>query len=342
MPAKRQTVMTMTAMVVAMILVVLSRAGTAQGVTFTVVVIPDTQYETARRHEMLSSQVDWIAKNKSVKNISAAIQLGDITDDASQRQFITASSYLHRLNNVDGLVWGTCAGNHDLLDSPRGHHYDHYFGPSVFSGKPWYGESTASHSSYLIFAAGGRKYLVVNLEFEADADIRRWAQGVLDAHPGMPTIINTHAYIGAVKGGTGRIAYGETLWNDLVKSNPQIFIVLCGHATSAPAWFQTSINDAGLPVFEIMSNYQTYQEGGGYLRLMEFDEDNAVIRVKTYSPYFKKYLTKSAHQFDIPFDLARRFPPSSHRDRSGALGVVKSSERAMCLGTGKRHRGVGR
>ena len=44
------------------------------------------------------------------------------------------------------------------------------------------------------------------------------------------------------------------------------------------------------------------------MRLYQFDEDNSVIHVKTYSPYdtTTPYLTDSLNQFDIPLDFHAR------------------------------------
>ena len=54
----------------------------------------------------------------------------------------------------------------------------------------------------------------------------------------------------------------------LITPNPQIFMTLNGHFYDDHGErFQISTNDAGLPVFEMCSDYQGYPNGGnGWLR----------------------------------------------------------------------------
>ena len=275
-------------------------ASVVRAATFTIVAMPDIQNETQFHPEMLRSQVDWILKNRATENIVFVAQQGDLTNNANAAEYTTAHDALFRLNSADGLAWGTCAGNHDLAGSSGPDNYDRFFGPSNFAGRSWYGASTNGHSSYQVFLAGGRKYLVLNIAYDAPASVLTWAQGVIDANPDVPTIINTHDYMAY---GKTRSPYGKTLWNRLVKNNSQVFMVLCGH--NHYAYGQTSFNAAGKPVFELLADYQTTNNGDGYLRLYQFDETSSAIHVKTYSPYdaATPYLTDPLNQFDLPLDF---------------------------------------
>jgi hypothetical protein len=85
-----------------------------------------------------------------------------------------------------------------------------------------------------------------------------------------------------------------------VRDNPQVFMVLNGHWSQEEGeesanrnigeWFQTSNNAAGLPVYEMLSDYQDDANGGdGWLRLIEFRPGQAtdgadVLLIRTYSP----------------------------------------------------------
>ena len=275
-------------------------ASAAWATTFTLVAMPDIQNETQYHPKMLQSQIDWILHNRAGQNIVFVAQQGDLTNNANTAEYTTAHDALFRLNGAGGLAWGTCPGNHDLADADN---YDSYFGPSNFAGQSWYGDTTNGHSSYQIFQAGGRSYLVLNMAFDAPASVLDWAQGRIDDHRGMPTIINTHDYMAY---GNTRSPYGDTLWNGLVKNNQQVFMVLCGH--NHYMYNQTSLDTAGKPVCELLADYQDVNCGDGYLRLYQFDEANSVIHVKTYSPYdtATPYLTDSLNQFDIPLDFHAR------------------------------------
>jgi hypothetical protein len=273
---------------------------------FTLVAMPDIQNETESDPTMLQSQVSWIVNNRAVQNIAFVAQQGDVVnypEENDPSEYITAHNILFQLNGAAGLPWGTCPGNHDFMASENAVMYDQYFGPSNFVGQSWYGSSTSNRSSYQTFQAGGRNYLVLDLEFDAPESVLDWAQGVIDANPGTPTIINTHDYI---EYGETRSEYGNFLWDNLINENSQVFLVLCGH--NHYAYNQTSLNAAGQPVFELLADYQDENLGDGYLRLYQFDEANSAIHVTSYSPYDaeRPYLTDSLNQFDLPLDFTAR------------------------------------
>jgi hypothetical protein len=286
--------------VVALVAACVSTAGAA---TFTLVAMPDIQNETQYHPEMLQAQVNWILNNQASQNIVFVAQQGDLTNNATIAEFTTAHNALFQLSGLGGMPWGTCPGNHDLASPDN---YDSYFGPSNFTGQNWYGSTTNGHSSYQIFQGGGRSYLVLNIAYDAPSPVLDWAQGVINDHRGMPTIINTHDYMAY---GNKRSSYGNTLWNRLVNNNPQVFMVLCGH--NHYAYSQTSLNAYNKPVLELLADYQELHYGDGYLRLYQFDEANSVIHVKTFSPYdiTAPYLTDSLNQFDIPLDFHAQLDP---------------------------------
>jgi hypothetical protein len=120
-------------------------------------------------------------------------------------------------------------------------------------------------------------------------------------------IIVTHSYLsGYNKGRIQEEDYqvnkdggnaGEAIWQKLVKVTPNIRMVLCGHVAGPDDWnacvgYQTSTNDAGKKVHEVVFNPQAmgggwYGNGGdGYIRLMEFDKEMKTVKVKTFSPLF--------------------------------------------------------
>jgi hypothetical protein len=274
---------------------------------FTVVVIPDIQNETQYAPAMLQSQVDWIAGHQVGQNIVCAVQLGDLTNNGNAAEYSTAHEKLFQLNNAGGLVWGTCAGNHDIDNGgdvgTKGANYDAYFGPANFH-QSWYGTTASGHSSYTKFQAGERQYLMLNLEYDAPGSVLNWAQGVINANPGMATIINTHEYLN-IYGGYS--PYGATLWNGLVNNNSQVFMVLCGHCFEMGPQYATRTDAVGKTVYELMTDYQGVNYGDGYLRLLQFDEDNSVIRATAYSPYEDAYHSGYTYDsFDIAMDFDQR------------------------------------
>jgi hypothetical protein len=66
--------------------------------------------------------------------------------------------------------------------------------------------------------------------------------------------------------------------------------VLCGHfGGKGGEWCQTSINERGGKVIELLSDYQEFSNGGdGWLRILRFDPGRGEIRVRTYSPWLDR------------------------------------------------------
>ena len=303
--------------------------------SFTLVAIPDCQNETQYAPAMLQSQVNWVLNNQASQNITFVAQEGDLTNDSSVGQFSTAHDILFGagttpgLSSANGVAWGTCDGDHDVMPPSGSANYNTYFGPANFTGKSWYGGSNHSgssgFSSYQTFQADGRSYLVLDMEYHAaypSAAELSWAQGIINAHPGMPTILNTHEYLnsdgtllsGEGLGTTVNGTFHPGMWDGLVNINPQIFMVTCGHvdgATVDSGEATTIATDAaGKPVYELLANFQDINQGDGYMRLYQFDEANSAIHVKTYSAYdtATPYQTDAASRFDISttFDAAGR------------------------------------
>ncbi|MCC3860967.1 hypothetical protein [Pseudemcibacter aquimaris] len=192
------------------------------------------------------------------------------------------------------------------------------FGPDshYFKDKDWYISSfNGGVNSAQIFEAGGYRFLHFAFEMQAGDDVLEWAQGVIDANPGLPTIMSTHDYLNprgerkpaspldlAKYDPLGHNS-AEDIWNDWIKKNDQIFMILSGHHIGQS--IRTDKNEAGLEVYQVLSDFQGRgkvvnqdgdtkrldRTGDGWLRLMEFDFSEKVphINVRTYSTYFKKY-----------------------------------------------------
>jgi hypothetical protein len=262
----------------------LPAAHTQASSTFTYVALPDTQnYSQQTPPTIFTSQTQWIVNNQASQNIAFVAHEGDVVQgdayDLAQ-EWTNATSAMYLLNNTSpSLPVGVVAGNHDIY---AGTPFMTDFGPPEYGGNSWYG-GAKYYSSYDTFSAGGRTFLVLNLQYDGNANVISWAQGIINAHLGMPTIVNTHDYLEP----GGRDTYGNTMWNSLISPNSQIFMVTAGHIGGE--WEQTSTDAAGKSVFEVQADFEDGQYGGnggnGYMRLYQFDEANSMIHVKTFSPY---------------------------------------------------------
>lgn len=301
---------------------------------------------------------EWLVDNVESRNIAFVTHVGDVVWGENWRATVTPDAQWTAaaagLDLLDGVVpYSVSLGDHeyekeeDKASSTEGYHSR--FGPPRYKEYDWYGgahEDGLSH--YQIFEAGGRTFLHLNLEWEpigpaTDSDTPLgWARSVLEDHPELPTLITTHAYLwdeeGAeghfpdgeregINSSTGQTHYttsGEGIFKALVEPFEQVLMVFNGHyhkAKSSPSrgeYHQVSTNDAGLPVFEMLANYQwmSYDDDPDWIRLIRFVPGSSLpgaepqldrIEVSTYSPSRDSYREGASSSFVFEVDLAGRF-----------------------------------
>ena len=278
---------------------------------FALVVLPDS--DNAPDH-YLHDELQWIKRAKHDLNIVMVVHVGDIS--AGGPLWKSASK---AFRNIHGTVpYVLCIGNHDLignggygrmppgLKSLRDTRINAYFPPSRFTGNPLYSGQFGSDKSahfmtagridnyYLLFEAAGMKFIVIALEFKPRDEVLSWANRVVAGHQDRRCVVATHSYLDCgyrrivpphylVKGNTG-----EAVWSKLVRRHKNIFMVLCGH--TAGGGCLTSVGDSGNTVFQILSDYQDWHDGGeGYLRILAFFPEEDRIQVQTYSPTLDRH-----------------------------------------------------
>lgn len=306
--------------------------------SFSLVVLPDTQnyVNGAATAPIFTSQTQWIRDEvlgANTRNIAFVSHVGDIVSTAANAvEWQRAVASMDVLRTETGFVvpYGILPGNHDYGSTSNKATgtaaYVASFGPNAFAGASWYGGADPSGAnSYQLFTAGGRQYLHLALEWQPTVNLPvrspspiEWAKSVLAEHPDLPVILSTHEHVD--DNPAGRSAAGDALFNELVRSNDQIFLVLCGHFHSGDnlnsgEWHQVSVNDFGKPVIEMLQDFQDYSNGGnGWLRILKFDEAAGSIGVETYSPWLDQFQTETvaevggyASQFSIALDFADRF-----------------------------------
>ncbi len=177
------------------------------------------------------------------------------------------------------------------------------------AGNPsgWFGDwSPSGKSSYQYFNGGGIEFLHLNIGVDTPVAELAWAQGVLNANRDKPVMVTTHKYLQDAEDYTAGVPIvpsgrypsiwysvegmydpagiqSEEFWQNFVRQNKQIFWVNCGHFHEE--FRQVSTNNYGLPVQEVLADYQDDPNGGnGWMRLMTFDTDAKRVEVDSFRP----------------------------------------------------------
>ena len=323
----------------------------ARATPFSIVVLPDTQHyiETS---PIPAQQTQWIVDNLAARKIAFVSHLGDVVDHGSQAGRWTNIS--NAMTLLDGEVpYSVVQGNHDPDPPSPGSCpcslFLSYFGEPRYVGSPWYGGKMPAAdrpSFYQFFEGDGIRFLHIGLELRyTGVGVIDWARAVIAANPGLPVIISTHAYLDV----GGRNSFGSMLWTQFIQAEPQIFMVLNGHflEPTSPAgdaeFSQISMNEAGLPVIEMLANYQQRANGGnGWLRIIEVDRAASLVRFSTYSPTLDLFETDADSEFAVSFDLAPRLSQCNDGIDNDSDGHVDFPADTDCGGYAESFEGVPR
>jgi hypothetical protein len=324
---------------------------------FSLIGIPDTQNYSSTYPQQFIAQTNWVVDHRADLKIAYVSHYGDIVNNADQEyQWVLADAAMRILDDA-GIIYGVCPGNHDITSSGgsgqpvfTGPYLD-YFGAQRFDGKPWYlGDSPSGMSNSTVFTAGGMDFLQIHLDVDTPVRELAWAQAVIDANRDRPVMLTTHRYLqdaqdytsGVPLVSSGRypdVWYAvEGLYNPdgirseeffqwFVRRNPNVFMVTCGHFHEE--FRQVSQNVAGLPVHEILADYQDDPNGGdGWLRIMKFNTIAGTIDVDTYSPTLGAVRTSAESDFtlSVDFDRYRLAPGVSFKAFQQGIGGYEGTQ----------------
>jgi hypothetical protein len=302
------------------------------GAGFTLVGLPDTQNYSSDFPEQFIAQTNWVALNQNALDIRYVSHYGDLVNDSDQPyQWVNADAAMSVLD-ASGVPYGVCPGNHDITPSGGvGQPYTpipylQNFGPARFQDREWFGGSSPTGmSSWSFVDAGGLTLLQIHLDCDTPVRELAWAQAVLDRHRDVPAMVTTHRYLqdaedytsGVPVVASGRYPRSWYLIEDVyhpegiqsedfylwfLRRNPSIFMVTCGHFHEE--FRQTSPNVRGLPIHEILADYQDDPNGGdGWMRIMRFDVAAGTIDVDTYSPTLSAVRTAPESDFTLQVDF---------------------------------------
>lgn len=297
--------------------------------SFTVIVLPDTQFYSEKYHDQFHAQTNWIVENCKDRRIAAVLHLGDITNHSTKPEWEVASKAMARL---DGKVpYFMVVGNHDYGPGgciSRATPVNDAFPVSRFREQSEFGgtydkEPERMENSYHRFSAGGRKFLVIALEYGPRNDVLRWASEVAAKHADHEAILITHAYMyydetrydwakhgpqqrwnphgSKMATSTGNdVNDGEQMWQKLVSRHENFILTLNGHVLEDGLARIATPTKAGRDVHQVLVNFQMKPHGGdGWLRLLEFKADGRTVDVVDYSPTLDRQNHSAQNKFQM-------------------------------------------
>jgi hypothetical protein len=298
--------------------------------SFTVVVLPDVQNYSEKFPEQFHAQTEWIAANVKPRKIAAVLQLGDVTNHNVPAEWEVAQAAMSKLDGV--VPYFMTLGNHDYSErggcSDRTTLYNDYFPIAKARTSPHFGgtydrEPERMENCFHTFAAGGRKFLVLSLEFGPRADVVRWANEVAAKHADHEAILITHAYMyydetrydwkkygpdqrwnphgyKVAANTKDDVHDGQQLWEALVGKQENFILTLNGHVIGDGLGRTVTKTPKGRDVHQVLVNFQMKPNGGdGWLRLLEFKADGTTIAACDFSPTLRRQNVSKQNKFDM-------------------------------------------
>ncbi|PHX95872.1 MAG: metallophosphoesterase, partial [Pedosphaera sp.] len=277
-------------------------------------------------------------------NIPYVLHVGDVTQHNTNHQWQIAAD-AHALLDAKGIPSAITTGNHDLgpegKASTRETAFAKFFPLASFKKWPTFGgiydkESDRTDNNYHLFEAGGRKWLILCLEFGPRDDVLRWGNEVVAKHPDRSAILVTHAYLRPDNTRFNRHAFikvknldvnmgidgyglakaaggfndGEDVWKKLASQHANLVLVVSGHVCFTGRL--DSEGRHGNSVHQMVVDYQNGKEGGqGFLRLLQFHPDGKRVSVSDYSPLLDQVGERkgTSYEFNIaPAPAVKRAP----------------------------------
>lgn len=252
---------------------------------FTIAWLSDTQNYHNAYKPIFDGMTQWIADNREALDIRFVFHTGDVVGSwSSEDQWRQARESMDILSSAS-IPFLVACGNHDIgyrMNYANFLKYVLSLRPASMSQE--YGDTG---SRYELFSANGRDYIFMGIAFSnkgPSEDEVNWINGVLRQYSSRDAIIITHSYL---KKSASYTTQGKAIFEKIVKANPNVFLVLCGHCRDI-SYKNVQLDDDGDPdrtVYAILSNFQGSKAGGGgYMRILDFRDSD--IYIYTYSPYY--------------------------------------------------------
>lgn len=225
-----------------------------------IAVVPDTQDEVyPSSNGRYAQRVSWLLANRARLGIAYVVHTGDVVswDTPDHGQYVRAAAGLAPL--AGRIPYSLSIGNHDTAAVGIGgsaadpatttttvrdtRTFNRYLGRGVAALAGRF-EAGKVDNQFNTFAAGGRQWMVLNLELWPRRSVVAWARAVVASHPHHNVVVATHSYLN----GDGSIYRGQDygasspqyLYDNLVKLYPNIKVVVSGHVGTSASRVDTT------------------------------------------------------------------------------------------------------
>lgn len=272
---------------------------------FSFATIPDTQQEVKSwSGDRFAHRSRWLLQHAKQYNLRWASQTGDLVDwdDATHSQYVSARRGLKPLIDAKMPAFINI-GNHDaqatcvgggacdprytrslvrMTEVMNSHFSVKDYGVGVASFEPGKIDNTFAR-----FYAGGRKWLVINLELWARTQVVSWAAAAVRKYSDHTVVISTHSFVSSSGSISTNAAYGSTspryLWDNLVAKYPNVRVVLSGHTGRGANFVKKGVK--GNKVFLLLTTYHSLTTNP--VRLTRFNIKDDTLTTWVYAPWTK-------------------------------------------------------
>lgn len=271
--------------------------------TFSLAVFPDTQQEVLRAGDgRFLDRTQWLVAHRDSLDLRFVTHVGDVVnwDTPDHSQYVVARNAFDVLNTA-GVPYSLSIGNHDTQatgvggsarDPSRTHAlqrdtsvFNTYLGRQDIDLEGAY-EPGKVDNTFHVFTAGGKGWLVLNLELWPRPGVVAWAEKVVQTHPRHNVIVVTHAYLTAGAGiGQDNGGYGDTspqyLYDHLIGKYANVTMVLSGHTGEAAHRVDRGVHGNRIDSFltTIHSN------STNPIRLLQFNTRTGTLSTRVYAPW---------------------------------------------------------
>ncbi len=260
---------------------------------YTIGWVSDTQHYAGKYPELYSLLTEFLAKEQANLNLKYIVHTGDLVHNSKVLdEWDVANKAMQALSN---LPYGVLAGNHDIGRELDFTNYSRNFGEDAMRARTnnsYYGGSYKNNRGhYDLIRLGSRQFVFVYMSYSPDSQCIRWVNKVFEDYREYVGVLCVHDYFDT---DMSYSTQGKLLFDKVVKKNPNIYLVMCGHRYTI-GHAKITINDGNdkqkRTVYELISNYQSAGPKGGsaYMQFLQVDEGKGEVRVISYSPYTDDY-----------------------------------------------------